>query len=55
MTGEDLVILQKLSEALADMHARILPDGREATVLVQMFNVQLVVGPPGKEFVDDGW
>ena len=34
---------------------RILADGREASIALQMYGFKLLVGPPGSVFVDDGW
>jgi hypothetical protein len=34
---------------------RILQDGREASIALQMYGFKLIVGPPGASYVDDGW
>jgi hypothetical protein len=47
--------LRRACELIASMWRRTLPDGREATVLLQMFNTQIVVGPAGGVTIDDGW
>ncbi|HTB10973.1 MAG TPA: hypothetical protein VK752_05355 [Bryobacteraceae bacterium] len=51
MTLDQLV---RASELIADIWRRTLPDGREATVELNLFNARIVVGD-GWFSVDDGW
>ena len=43
----------RASELIARMWVRTLPDGREATVVLQMYNTRIVVGTAG--WIEDGW
>jgi hypothetical protein len=38
------------------LYRKVIEDGREATIYLQIFGtVRLVVGPRGDTTVDDGW
>ena len=55
MTLDELLVMREVSHILAERCKRILPDGREGTVIVRMYNVQLVVGEPGALSYENGW
>jgi hypothetical protein len=57
--GEDWIahikVIERVSLYLAQRVCRTLPDGREATVELRMYNSRLVVGAPGSPLIDDSW
>jgi hypothetical protein len=36
-------------------YLRLLPDGRELTIIIRAFNTILTIGPAGEHWFDDQW